>query len=107
MKMRLKWPKSCENPKKIAILNFPKLSVFVGQKSILRHYYIQNVEDGVQIQTYKIRKESVARFSQFFSSIVEKFLRKSQTQFREKLRKLRLTQNNDFLTKKQRILIKI
>ena len=29
---------------------FPKLSVYVGQKSILRHYYIHNVKDGIQIR---------------------------------------------------------
>ena len=34
---------------------FPKLSVFVGQKSILRHFYIQNVEDGIQIRIYNTR----------------------------------------------------
>ena len=29
----------------------PKLSVFVGQKSIFHHYHIENVEDGIQIGT--------------------------------------------------------
>ena len=29
---------------------FPKLSAFIGQKSIFRHYCIQNVQDGNQIQ---------------------------------------------------------
>ena len=38
--------------------------------------------------------------SQFISVKVKKDLRKSQTQFREILRKLRLRQNNDFLIKK-------
>ena len=26
----------------------PEFSVFIGQKSIFRHYYIQNVKDGIQ-----------------------------------------------------------
>ena len=42
---------------------FPKLSVFVGQISILRHYYIQNVENGTPIRVYEINKESVTHFS--------------------------------------------
>ena len=28
---------------------FPKLSAFVGQKSMLRHHHDQNVKDGIQI----------------------------------------------------------
>ena len=39
--------------------------------------------------------------SQFISIKVKKNLRQSQAQFREKLRKLRLRQNNDFLIKKR------
>ena len=35
--------------------------------SILRHYCIQNVKDGIQIRIYKIRKESVTHFRQFIS----------------------------------------
>ena len=27
----------------------PKLSIFIGQKSIFRHYCIQNVKDGIHI----------------------------------------------------------
>ena len=68
---------------------FPKLSVLVGKESILRHYYIQNLEDGIQIQTYKINKESVIQFSHFISIKVKKSLIKSQNQFRGKLRKVR------------------
>ena len=60
---------------------FSKLIVFVGQKSILRHYYIQNVKDGIQIRVYTICKESVAHFSQFISVKVKKILRKYQAQF--------------------------
>ena len=29
---------------------FPQLSVFIGQKSIFRHYSIQNVKDEIHIQ---------------------------------------------------------
>ena len=29
---------------------FPKFSVFVGQKSIFRHYCIQNAKDGIRIR---------------------------------------------------------
>ena len=46
---------------------FPKLSVFVGQNSILCHYCIQNVNDGIQSQVYKIKKENIAHSSQFIS----------------------------------------
>ena len=62
-------------------------------------YCIQNVKDGIQIQVCNINNESVKHFSQFISVTVEKNLRKSQAQFREKLRKLRLLQNDDFLIK--------
>ena len=34
-----------------------KTSVFMGQKSILHHYYIQNVIDGIESQVYTINKE--------------------------------------------------
>ena len=49
---------------------------------------------------YNIINESLNHSSQFISVKVKKKLRKSQAQFREKLRKLRLRQNNDFLIKK-------
>ena len=82
---------------------FPKSSVFIGQKSVFRRYCIQNVKDGIQIQVYNIINESVNHSSQFISVKVMKNLRKSQAQFREKLRKLRLRQNNDFLIKRKRV----
>ena len=63
-------------------------------------YCIQNVKDGIQIQVYNIINDSVNHSSQFISVKVKKTLRKSQAQFREKLRKLRLRQNNFFLIKK-------
>ena len=68
---------------------------------MFRCYCIQNVKDGIQIQVYNINNESVNHFSQFMSVKVKKNVRKSQAQFREKLRKLRLRQNNDFLIKKK------
>ena len=57
-------------------------------------------KDGSPIQVYNIINESVNHFSQFISVKVKKNLRKSQAQFREKLRKLRLRQNKGFLIKK-------
>ena len=67
---------------------------------VFRRYCIQNVKDGIQFQVYNIINESVNHSSQFISVKVKKNLRKSQPQFGEKLRKLRLRQNNDFLIKK-------
>ena len=75
---------------------FPKLSVFVGQKSIFRYYCIQNVKDGIQIGVYKINNESVTHFNQFISVKVKKNLRKSQPRFREKTRTSRLRKNGGF-----------
>ena len=68
----------------------PKLCVFIRQKSIFRHYCIQNVKDGIQIQVYNNNNEFLTYFSQFISGKVKKNLRNSQAQFREKLKKLRL-----------------
>ena len=67
---------------------------------VIRRYCIQNVKDRVEIQVYNIIYESVYHSSQFISVGVKKNLRKSQAQFREKLIKLRLRQNKDFLFKK-------
>ena len=78
---------------------FPTVSVFIGQKSIFRRYCIRNVKDGSQIQVYNINNESVNHFSQLFSVKVKKNVRESQAQFREKLMKLRLRQNDGFLKK--------
>ena len=71
----------------------PKTSVF-------RHYCIQNVKDGIQIQVYNIINESVNYFGECISVKVKKNLRKSQAQSREMLRKLRLRQIDGFLIKK-------
>ena len=46
---------------------YPKLSVFIGQKSAFRRYCIQNVKDGIQIQVCNIIYESVYHSSQFIS----------------------------------------
>jgi len=73
---------------------------FIGQTLIFCHYYIQNVKDEIQIQVSNISNKSVNHFSQFISVKVKKNLRKSQAQFWEKLRKLRLRQNNGFLIKR-------
>ena len=68
--------------------------------SILRRYGIQNFKDWIQIRVYNIDNEFVNHFIQFVSEKVKKNLRQSQAQFREKLRKLRLRQNDGFLIKK-------
>ena len=49
---------------------------------------------------YIIYNERLSNFSQFISVKVKKNLRKSENQFREKLRKLRLRQNDSFLIEK-------
>ena len=53
----------------------------------------------MQIRVYSINNESVTLFSQFISVEAKKILRKSQAQFGEKLRKLRLRQKSDFVIK--------
>ena len=47
-----------------------------------------------------INEESATHFSRFVSAKFKKLLRKSQSLFREKLRKLRLRQNDRFLIEK-------
>ena len=79
---------------------FPTFSAFIGQKSIFHHHCIQNAEDGIRIQVYNINNECSIHSSQSSSVKVKKNLRKSQAQFREKIRKLRLRQNYGFLIKK-------
>jgi len=97
--MTVKWSKSLENHE----AQFPKLNVFIRQKSIFRRYCIQNAKDGIQIHAYNIINDSVNLFSKFIPAKVKKNLRKSQAQFREMLRKLRLRENNDFLIKIKRV----
>ena len=77
--------------------------MFIGQTSVVRRYCIQNVKDGIQIHVYNINNEILNHCSQLISVKVKKNLRKSEAQFREMLRKLRLRQNNDFLIKKKRV----
>ena len=60
---------------------------------------MQNVNDGIQIQVFNIINNSLNHCRQFISGKVKKNLRKSQAEFREKLRKLRLRQNIGFLIK--------
>ena len=76
---------------------FPKVSVFIGQKLVFCHYCIQNAKNWIQLQVYNISNKCVTHFSQFISEKVKKSLRTFQSQFWEKLRKLRLRQNNGFL----------
>ena len=56
--MRLNLSKSYEYHE----AQFPKFSVFIGQKSIFRRYCIENVKDGIQIQVCNISNESVSQF---------------------------------------------
>jgi len=59
---------------------FPKLSVFICQKSILRRHCIQKVKDGIQVRVYNINNESASHFSQSNPVKAKKTLRKSQAQ---------------------------
>ena len=79
---------------------FQKMYCFYWPKSIFRHYCIQKVRDTFQISVYNINNDGVSHFSEFISVKVKKNLRTSQAQFREKLRTLRLRQNEGFLIKK-------
>ena len=81
-----------------------KIKCFFGQKSIFRRYCTQNVKDRIQTQVCNINNGSLTNFSQSISVKVKKHLRTSQTQFREKLRKLRLRQNDGFLIKNKRVI---
>ena len=67
--------------------------MFVGQKVILPHYYIQNVKYRIQIRVYNNSKERVTHVNLSILVKVKKILRKSQAPFMEKLGKLRLRQN--------------
>ena len=73
--MRLKRPKSLHSHK----AEFPKFSVFIGQRSMLRHYYIQNVKNESQIRVYKVNKEIATHSSQFTSVKVMKFKKISRS----------------------------
>ena len=94
--MRLKFSKSLEYQE----AQFPEFNVLVGQKSIFRRYCAQTAKVRIQFRVYRINKDSMAHFSQFISVKVKKYLGKSQAKVQEKLRKLRLRQNDGFLIKK-------
>ena len=82
--MRLKWSKSYKNHK----AQFPKSSVFIGQKSIIRRYCIQNVKDGIQILVYNINNDSVNHFSQFISVKVKQKFKKISASISRKVKKI-------------------
>ena len=67
---------------------FPKFSVFIGQKSIFRHYWIENIKDGIQIQVYNIIIESVYHSSQFISVKVKKNFKKISGTISRKVKKI-------------------
>ena len=68
---------------------------------MVRRYCLQNVKDGIQSHVHNINNEMLNHCSQLISVKVKKNLRKSEAQFREMLRKLRLRHNNDFLIEKK------
>ena len=51
---------------------FPKFNVFIGQRSIFRRYWIQNVKDGIQIQECNITNDIANHFGQFILLKVKK-----------------------------------
>ena len=63
-------------------------SKFFCQKSTFRHYCIQNVKDGIQIQAYNINNESVNHFSQFILVEAKTSLSKSPAKLRKKVKKI-------------------
>ena len=78
-----------------------KIECFYSPEIYISSLLHQNVKDGIQIQIYNIDNECLTQFSQFISEKVKKNLRKCQAQFHEKLRKLKLKQNDGFLIKKR------
>ena len=72
---------------------------YITNRLFTHHNYIQNDKDRFQVRVYTINKEIMTHFSQFTSIKVMKILGKSQAQFREKLRKPRLRQNDAILIK--------
>ena len=87
--------KSSENLQKIRRLNFQNLVSSLAKNLYFVVIAFKMLKGGVQIQVYNINNEFVAHFSQFISVKVKKHLRKSQAQFREKLRKLRLRETRE------------
>ena len=80
-------------------VQFPKFSVFIGQKLVFRCYCTPYGKDGIQIQVYNANNEIVNHFSQFISVKGYDKLKKILGSIWEKLRKLRLRQNDGFLIK--------
>ena len=66
---------------------------------MFRCYCIHNVKNRIKIQIDYLNNESVSHSSHFMSVKVRNYLRNSQAQFREMLRKLCLRQNDGFLIK--------
>ena len=52
------------------------------------YYCIQNLKGGIQSRVYKINEDSLTHSNQFISVKVNKILRESQAQFREKVKKI-------------------
>ena len=55
--MRFQWPKSSEKHKKIKRLYLTTFRASVDQQSILRHYYMQNVKDEIEVKNKRLRKK--------------------------------------------------
>ena len=100
--MKLKWSESYENRKKILRKSRGSISTFIVFLMAENQYFVVIAFKmlKIQIHVYSINNERVSHFSQFNLVKVKKNLRKSQAQFREKLRNLRLRQNYSFLIKK-------
>ena len=58
------------------------------------------LKTGFKFEPTRLKRGMLTHFSQFISVKVKKILIKPQIQFREKLKKLRLRQNDGFLIKK-------
>ena len=92
--MRLTWPKSRDSISKIKYFCWPKIDI---------HGCIQNVKDGIHIRVYRMNRDRVSILSSLFRNSFKRISGKSQAQFREKLRKLRLrnmNRHNGFIVKK-------
>ena len=75
---------------------FPKFCVFIARN----RYFVIIAFKMLKIEfKFNINNKIVTQFGQFILIKVKKNSRKSRAQFREKLRKLRLKQNNDFVIK--------
>ena len=83
-------------------------ATFLKLKTTVHVFYKKKfIKNETEMWPKTKNSESVTHFSQFVSVKVKKLLRKSQAQFREKVKKLRLSQNDDFLVKKTCIIQKL